>query len=106
MPRRPADPERTRSVLLFCGAVAFVLAVVVVASALWEPLGRVLFSEASSGAAGTTVPALFVALVLAAVGIACVRLAGDDGSGVWCAECVARNPEDATSCRQCGALLG
>jgi len=90
MRRRAADPERTSFVLLFCAAVAGVLALVMVGWAAWTQ----------------TVPRLLVAGVLAGLAIACVRLGRDDGRGTWCAECVARNPEDATACGACGALLG
>ena len=90
MRRRPADPERTRSVLLLCAAVAVLLALVLTGwaalSATWQPLP--------------------VAVVLVGLAIACHRLAQDDGRGSWCEACVARNPEGATTCGRCGALLG
>ena len=90
MRRRPADPERTRAVLMFCAAVALAFALLL---AVWAALTA-------------TVLPVVVAVVLVGLAIACVRLGQDDGRGTWCPECVARNPEDANTCEACGALLG
>ena len=106
MRRRPADPERTRSVLLICAALAFVLAVVMAAAALVQPVGDLVFGESMTGVFSSPVPTLLMAVVLVALGVGCLRLAGDDGRGIWCSACVARNPEDATTCEHCGARLG
>jgi len=106
MRRRPADPERTRSVLLICAALAFVLAVVMAAAALVEPVGELVFGDGLTGVFSSPVPTLLMAVVLVALGLGCLRLAGDDGRGAWCPECVARNPEGASTCEHCGARLG
>ena len=106
MRRRPADPERTRSVLLICAVLAFVLAVVMAAAALVEPVGDLVFGESMTGVFSSPVPTLLMAVVLVALGVACVRLAGDTGGGAWCPDCVARNIEGATTCEHCGARLG
>ena len=90
MRRRPADPERTRSVLVFCAGVAVLFALALTGwaaiSGTWQPLP--------------------VAVVMLALAVGCHRLAQDDGRGSWCEVCVARNPEDASTCGRCGALLG
>jgi hypothetical protein len=52
-----------------------------------------------------TVQPLLVGGVLVGLAIACFRLARDDGRGTWCEKCVARNPEEATTCEHCGARL-
>ena len=44
--------------------------------------------------------------VLVLVAVACVVVSRDDGRGRWCAECAARNSEDAVACESCGAPLG
>ena len=107
MRRRPADPERTRSVLLLCAALALTLAVLLAAAALVLPVRELVFGEdATTGIFSTPVPTLVIAVALVALGLACLRLAGDDGRGTWCERCVARNPEDATTCERCGARLG
>jgi hypothetical protein len=48
---------------------------------------------------------LVVGPVLVVVAVACVVVSRDDGRGRWCAECLARNPEDAERCESCGAAL-
>lgn len=105
MRRRPADPQRTRSVLMFCAAVSFGLAMLVAGAAIVEPVGSFLFGQTRTGGLTKAVLAALVALVLAGLGVACLRLAQDDGRGTWCPECVARNPEGATTCESCGARL-
>jgi hypothetical protein len=106
MPRRAADPERTRSVLQLCAVLAFGLGVVAAASALVPSLGDVVFGDTALSGLRRTVLTLLVAAVLAGLGVGCLRLARDDGRGTWCAECVTRNPEGATTCERCGAVLG
>ena len=49
---------------------------------------------------------LVVGPVLVAFAVACLVVARDDGRGRWCPECIARNPEQATTCHSCGAPLG
>ena len=107
MRRRPADPQRTRSVLLMCAALAFTLAVVLAAAAFVLPVRELVFGDdATTGVFSSPVPTLVIAVALVALGLACLRLAGDDGRGSWCERCVERNAEDATTCANCGALLG
>ena len=38
--------------------------------------------------------------------VACLVVSRDDGGGRFCPECVARNPEDAEICENCGHALG
>lgn len=49
---------------------------------------------------------LVVGPVLVLFAAACLVVARDDGRGRWCAECLARNREEAAVCEQCGASLG
>jgi hypothetical protein len=49
---------------------------------------------------------LIVGPVLVVFAAACLVVSRDDGKGRWCAECVARNPEDAELCENCGKPLG
>jgi|1186.fasta_scaffold345440_2 hypothetical protein len=44
--------------------------------------------------------------VLVVFAVACLVVSRDDGKGRWCPECVARNPEDAAVCANCGEPLG
>ncbi len=44
--------------------------------------------------------------VLVAFAIVCLIVSRDDGRGRFCPECVARNPEDAAVCENCGHALG
>jgi len=44
--------------------------------------------------------------VLVVFAIACLVVSRDDGRGQWCPECVARNPDDAERCENCGHALG
>jgi hypothetical protein len=44
--------------------------------------------------------------VLVVFAVACLVVSRDDGKGRWCPECVARNPEDAELCENCGKPLG
>jgi ribosomal protein L40E len=44
--------------------------------------------------------------VLIAFAATCLFASKDDGKGRWCPECVARNPEDAEVCANCGHALG
>jgi hypothetical protein len=48
----------------------------------------------------------FVGPVLLVFSVACLVVSRDDGTGRWCPECVARNPEDAEVCANCGHPLG
>jgi hypothetical protein len=90
MPRRrpAADPEAVRRVLLLGGGL---LGLAGLGIAAWG-----LVSDGWGLVAGP-------ALVLFAV--ACWVVSRDDGRGRWCPECVARNPEDATTCESCGSAL-
>ena len=106
MRRRPADPERTRTVLLICAALAFALAVLLAAAALVLPVRELVFGDDATGIVSSPVPTLLMAVVLVALALGCLRLAGDDGRGTWCSACVGRNTEDATTCEHCGARLG
>ena len=99
MRRRPADPERTRSVLLFCAALSFALAVLLVAarsSSRWgsSSSARTPRRRASPGRSRRCWSRSSSRRSV----VACLRLAQDDGRGTWCSECVARNPEGATTC--------
>ena len=49
---------------------------------------------------------LLIGLSLMILAEACVVVSRDDGSGQFCPECVARNPEDAELCENCGHVLG
>ncbi len=44
--------------------------------------------------------------VLVVFAVACLLVSRDDGRGQFCPECVARNPEDAQLCENCGHALG
>jgi zinc ribbon protein len=44
--------------------------------------------------------------VLVVFGVTCLVVSRDDGRGRFCPECVARNPEDAEVCDNCGHALG
>jgi hypothetical protein len=44
--------------------------------------------------------------VLVVFAVVCLLVSRDDGRGQFCAECVARNPEDAEVCENCGHVLG
>jgi zinc ribbon protein len=44
--------------------------------------------------------------VLVVFAVTCVLVSRDDGTGRFCPECVARNPEDAEVCHNCGHALG
>ncbi len=44
--------------------------------------------------------------VLLAFAVTCLVVSRDDGRGRFCPECVARNPEDAEVCDNCGHPLG
>ena len=44
--------------------------------------------------------------VLVVFAVACLLVSRDDGRGQFCPECVARNPEDAELCENCGHALG
>ena len=48
---------------------------------------------------------LFAGPLLVAFAAACVVVSRDDGRGQWCSECVARNPEEATTCEAAGPRL-
>ena len=49
---------------------------------------------------------LLVGPVLVLFAAVCLVVSRDDGKGRWCPECVARNPEDAETCANCGHALG
>jgi hypothetical protein len=87
--RSAADQERVRRVLLLCGALLGVAG-----------LGIAAWGLVSDGWG------LVVGPVLVLFAVACVVVSRDDGRGRWCPECVARNPEDAVTCENCGASLG
>ena len=44
--------------------------------------------------------------VLLIFAVTCLVVSRDDGRGRWCPECVARNPDDAEVCANCGHALG
>jgi hypothetical protein len=44
--------------------------------------------------------------LLVVFAVACLVVSRDDGRGQWCPECLARNPEDAELCDNCGHPLG
>ena len=44
--------------------------------------------------------------VLVAFAVVCLLVSRDDGRARFCPECVARNPEDAEVCENCGHALG
>jgi hypothetical protein len=44
--------------------------------------------------------------VLVVFAVVCLVVSRDDGGGQFCPECVARNPEDAEVCENCGHALG
>ena len=48
---------------------------------------------------------LVVGPVLVVFAAVCLVVARDDGRGQFCPECVARNPEDAEICHNCGHAL-
>ena len=43
--------------------------------------------------------------VLVAFAVVCLLVSRDDGRARFCPECVARNPEDAELCHNCGHAL-
>ena len=49
---------------------------------------------------------LAVGPILVVLAAACTVVSRDDGKGRWCPECVARNPESAETCANCGHALG
>jgi hypothetical protein len=49
---------------------------------------------------------LVIGPLLVAFAVAAVVVSRDDGRGQWCPECVARNPEEAEICENCGQPLG
>ena len=73
-------------------------------------LGGVLLTLAGLGIAawGLVVDGwgLVVGPVLVLFAVACLVVSRDDGRGQWCPECVARNPDDAELCENCGHRLG
>jgi hypothetical protein len=87
MPRRAADPERTRSVLQLCAVVAFALGILATASAVVPPVGDLVFGDTALSGPRRTGLTLLVTVVLVGLGAACLRLAKDDGRGTWCEEC-------------------
>ena len=90
MPGRPArDHESVQRVLLLGGVLIGVAGLAITA---WGLVGD-----------GWGLVAGPVLMVFAVVSLVVSR---DDGRGQWCPECVARNPEDATVCDNCGAPLG
>ncbi len=44
--------------------------------------------------------------VLVVFAVVCLLVSRDDGRGRFCPECVARNPEAAEVCENCGHALG
>jgi hypothetical protein len=73
-------------------------------------LGGVLVGLAGLGVAAWGLLAdswgLVAGPVLVVFGLVCLVVSRDDGRGRWCPECVARNPEDAAVCENCGQPLG
>jgi hypothetical protein len=73
-------------------------------------LGGVLVGLAGLGIAAWGLVAdgwgLVVGPVLVVFAVVCLLVSRDDGRGRFCAECVARNPEDAEVCENCGHVLG
>jgi ribosomal protein L40E len=87
--RRPAsDEEGLRRVLLLC--------------ALLLGVAGVGFGAAGVIRGGWGVVAGPALIVFA---VACALVSRDDAGGQWCPECVARNPEGATTCEACGSVL-
>jgi hypothetical protein len=73
-------------------------------------LGGVLVGLAGLGIAawGLVVDGwgLVVGPVLVLFAVGCLVVSRDDGGGRFCPECVARNPEEAEICKNCGHALG
>ncbi len=99
--RSAADQQRLRSVLMLAGGVFVVAALCFLGYAVW-----VLVAGDSESRATAVGFSLVVAVVVAAMAVACMYVARDDGSGQWCDECLARNLEDAKRCENCGSALG
>jgi hypothetical protein len=95
--RSVSDQEGLRRVLLAAGAVFLVAGLLFLARGVVTLAGD---ERASVG--GLDVG---IGVALAAMAVACVRVSRDDGLGVWCSECVARNHPDAAACGHCGAPL-
>jgi hypothetical protein len=99
--RSAADQERLRAILMLAGGVFIVAAVGFLGYAVW-----VLVAGESDSRAMAAGFSLVVGVVVAAMAVACIQVARDDGSGRWCDECLARNLEDAKVCESCGSPLG
>jgi uncharacterized membrane protein YqjE len=99
--RSAADQQRLRSVLMMAGGAFVVAALCFLGYAVWLLVAGE--SESRAKAVGFS---LVVAVVVAAMAVACIHLARDDGRGQWCDECLARNLEDAQRCENCGSRLG
>jgi hypothetical protein len=99
--RSAADQQRLRSVLMMAGGAFVVGALCFLGYAVWLLVAGE--SESRARAVGFS---LVVAVVVAAMAVACIQLARDDGRGQWCDECLARNLEDAQRCENCGSRLG
>jgi ribosomal protein L40E len=86
--RSPSDEEGLRRVLLLC--------------ALLLGLAGVGFGTAGVLRGGWGIVAGPVLIVFA---VACALVSRDDATGEWCSACIARNPEGATTCENCGSVL-
>ena len=86
--RSAADQEGLRRVLLLAGVL---LGVAGLGIAAWGLVGDRW--------------GLVVGPVLVLFAVACVIVSRDDARGRWCPQCVARNPEEAVTCANCGAVL-
>jgi hypothetical protein len=73
-------------------------------------LGGVLVGVAGLGIAAWGLVAnnwgLVAGPILVVFAVACLVVSRDDARGQFCPECVARNPEDAKVCENCGHALG
>lgn len=102
--RPPRDIEGLNRVLTLLGVLMLGLALAAASYGGWRVLAEVRLAAAGDPVTEAGLFA-FLTAVCVALGVGCLRLSRDDGSGTWCEECVARNPHNAPLCEACGAEL-